>query len=485
MANLDNPRVQHSSVIEPGAYNNTPGAVQARPTSYSTGTNDITCPSANQVNVARRRSTLWTLNLRQPIWTDAQVDPIDGKYFHFFLLHMNHHVIYGDLFPNLMTEVFARTLQSKPLRHAVLAVSAALVDEYLQRPAVRALVHKQQAITSLQQSLGTGDITEEVAISIFILLSMDAFNSFDIPQSHLRGFGLVLKELRLDWDDPLIWNKASPVLMLVWRMATRLDSGVALVQRALPVLPHCPAENIPLHRTWALTLAKDGRSADWALASFALDDINHCAIHWTLESAIVRATAEYINNAEIRDAYELLMQQRMERLCQEHANWLQQPVCMLAMQMELLAQSREVPSNSIKFLDYPPLVIYDSKFTHLLNQWRSTAIFLSLRSQDSLQRSCSQINHAIEICRTHIAKPLPSSNPDLVAEVFALISTSYVFGGGIMYKSEFKWVHDRISEVCMIKHPVLSSFQTFLDGVRLIHAGFPEWASVDDISAVE
>ena len=177
MANLDNPRVQHSSVIEPGAYNNTPGAVQARPTSYSTGTNDITCPSANQVNVARRRSTLWTLNLRQPIWTDAQVDPIDGKYFHFFLLHMNHHVIYGDLFPNLMTEVFARTLQSKPLRHAVLAVSAALVDEYLQRPAVRALVHKQQAITSLQQSLGTGDITEEVAISIFILLSMDAFNS--------------------------------------------------------------------------------------------------------------------------------------------------------------------------------------------------------------------------------------------------------------------------------------------------------------------
>ena len=54
-----------------------------------------------------------------------------------------------------------------------------------------------------------------------------------------------------------------------------------------------------------------------------------------------------------------------------------------------------------------------------------------------------------------------------------------------MYKSEFKWVHDRISEVCMIKHPVLSSFQTFLDGVRLIHAGFPEWASVDDISAVE
>lgn len=65
------------------------------------------------------------------------------------------------------------------------------------------------------------------------------------------------------------------------------------------------------------------------------------------------------------------------------------------------------------------------------------------------------------------------------------VPPSYVFGGGIMYKSEFKWVHDRINEVCMIKYPILSSFQTFLDAVRLMHAGIPEWVCVDDISAIE
>ena len=253
--------------------------------------------------------------------------------------------MYSDLFPHFVGKVFARTLESKPLRHAVLAVSSAVVDGYLQRPSVRSIMHKQQAITSLQQSLATVDITEDVALAIFIMLSMDASTESNgvVPKSHLKGFSLVLEHLHLDWDDPFVWNRVSPVLILVWRMAIRMDSWIAMLQKTVPVLPPYPAEKNALHRTWVLNLAKDERSADWALASFALDNLNHRAFHWIWEGVAVRASAEYLTNPHMRDAYETLFQQRIAQLREEHANWLQQPSCSLAMQLELLAQDESSP----------------------------------------------------------------------------------------------------------------------------------------------
>lgn len=423
--------------------------------------------------------------LRQPIWTEAQIDPLDGKYFHFFLSQANSLIAYGDLFPNFVGSIFPRVLQSKPLLHSIMAVSSAVTDDYLHRPMIRALQHKQRAIISLQQSLASRDITEEIAISIFIILNMDAFDfsaSAAVPQNHLRGLGLVLKELQLDWEDPEVWNRVSPALMLVWRIAIRLDTGVAVTHRTLPVLPTFPAETNALHRTWASRLAKDGRSADLAVASFALDNLAHRSIAWIMEGDVVRSSAEYVNDSDVREAYDTLFEQRMAVLRQEHADWLQQPVCMIGMQLELLAQSYDIPPNAPTFLEYPPLNIHDCKFSHLVSQWRSIALSFRLLSfhKNPLQRYVSDINHAIEICRTHAAMALPPSSPDIGPEVFSLIGAGYVFGGG--RKREFDWVYDRISEMVAMKPQALAGLRVFFDRVKAIHVTLPEWVLVDDVN---
>jgi Fungal specific transcription factor domain len=470
-------RSQHDSSIETSTYENTIGVVSERPLSATTG---------DCLSLVRTNSASTTPILREPVWTEAQIDPLDGKYFHFFLSQVNSIIAYGDLFPNFVRSILPRTLQSKPLLHSIMAVSSALTDDYLKRPMIRALQHKQRAIISLQQGLASGDITEEIAISIFIFLNMDAFDFFasaTVPQNHLRGFGLVLKELQLDWDDPEVWNRVSPALMLVWRIAIRLDTGVAVTHRTLPVLPTFPAATNALHRTWASRLANDGRSADLAVASFALDNLAHRSISWIMEGDVFRASAEYVNDAKVRDAYDTLFQQRVALLRQEHADWLQLPVCSLGMQSELLAQTHEIPPDAPTFLEYPPLNIHDCKFSHLLNQWRSIGLsfsILSFRDRNPLQRCLSDINRAVEICRTNAAMALSPSSPDFAPEVFSLISAGYVFGGG--RKREFAWVYERISEMVAMKPQALAGLRIFFDRVKAVHMTLPEWVAVDDVN---
>lgn len=332
-----------------------------------------------KVSIPEASQTSSTLILKQPVWTDTQVDETDSRYFHFFLFHGKDAVLHTQFFPRAINEIFARTLNNRLLQRSVLAVSSMSVDESLRRPLVRALTHKQQAIALLQQSLSTGDITEEVAISIFLLLYMDCFRGKEISQGHLRGIYLVLKHMHIDLDDPFVWKNMSPVLMLIWRITISMDVTTSAVQRTVPVLPPFPTESNVLHKAWATSLSNDVRSVDLALALFAIDDLSHRANHWLRECEIVMASSEYINNPHTQNAYNVIIESRIASLREEHANWLQDPARALAMQMELNAQLQidETSSNLPKFLDYPPLVVYDRTFAVLLNQWRLLSLFIS------------------------------------------------------------------------------------------------------------
>jgi hypothetical protein len=317
------------------------------------------------------------------------------------------------------------------------------------------------------------------------MIFMDCFSGRTTPQTHLRGLYLVLKELHLDssTNSPLFWDKVSPVVLLIWRIALRLDTMIATIQQCLPVFPPFPAEYNALQRNWAVNLAKDGRSADWAIASFALDNFYQRAIRWAREAGEMYYSAEYSTNSEIRAAHEALTRQRIAILRQEHSEWLQQPACILAMQMENLAQQGEIPSNSATFLDYPPVIIYGRKFNLLLNEWRAQYLFIEAFVAAPLikrQHTRTELSHAIEICRTHAALALGPISKDFATEFFAVLTTGYTFAGGQRFQREFRWVFDRIAEINGMKHPLLTQFQHFLDKVKNFEKISPDWDDFDE-----
>jgi len=417
--------------------------------------------------------------LKEPEWKDLQVDPYDVKYFNFFLAHCQQFIPYFEVFPAASGEIFGRSTQNVPLQNAVLAISALVVDHTLRRPLTRALTFKEKAFRSLQQSLAIGKIDEDLAIAVFLMLVMDMFSGRETAQAHLRGFHLVLKELGVDagGDRPLYWNSVSPVLMLLWRVALRFDGLIATIQDTVPVFPPFPAEYNTLNRKWASGTAIDGRSADWCIAAFALDNIYQRACHYLKPFTHLRNTMHH--DPEI----DRIVGERLRELRKEHAAWIREPAVALAQQIELLAQQGEFPDNVPRFLDYPPVVIHDRKFIFLLQEWRSIYCFINCIGVPLSWRrhTRSLINLSIDTCRTHttLAATVPPESRQFAPVFFAMLSAGFAFCGGARFRREFEWVRQRLDRIIGLNSPVLAKFQTYVNNVKEYHRVQPEWDDFD------
>ena len=417
--------------------------------------------------------------LKEPELRDMHVDTLDAKYFHFFLAHCQQFIPYFEIFTAASGEVFGRSTQNVSLHNAVLAISAMVVDHSLQRPLTRALTFKEKAFKSLQQSLAVANIDEDLAIAVFLVLIMDIFSGKETAQAHLRGFHVVLKELNIDagGDRPLYWEKVSPVLMLLWRIALRLDGLIATTQDTVPIFPAFPASYNSLNRKWALSLATDGRSADWAIAAFALDNFYHRACHYLKPFAHLRNATNFLYDPET----DRIVGERLSELRKEHADWLRQPAVAMAMQIELLAQQGEFPDNPPRFLEYPPLIVHDRKFVLLLNEWRAVYCFITCIGVPLSWRRHTRtlLKVAIDICRTHATVTLSPASREFAPAFFSMMCAGYAFCGGVRFRREFQWVRQRIERILGLKNPVLAKFQSYIDNVKEFNRVQPEWDGCD------
>jgi hypothetical protein len=313
---------------------------------------------------------------------------------------------------------------------------------------------------------------------------MDCFSGKAIPQAHLRGLYLVLKELHIDSSNnsPLFWSKVSPVLLLIWRIALKIDGMIATIQQDIPIFPPFPAEFNFLQKEWAMSLAKDGKSADWALASFALDNLYHRSVHWAWEGGIMRYSEGYLNDPEVRDEYERFVRRRVAQLTAEHADWLMQPAVTFGLQVENLKQQGEIPSNINMFLDCPPVHIHDRQFTLLLNQWRAQYLYVSFVAMplELRRHTRTELTHAIDICRTHAALAPSPVSKEMSTEFFAILTAGHAFAGGSKFQREFQWVRDRIAEMYEMKHPVLSQMSHFMELVKDFGRRSHDWDDFDE-----
>ena len=223
---------------------------------------------------------------RQPKASEDLVSDIDNGYFYFFLRTMPHVLPYTRLFPSIVDDVFSRCVVHRTLRHSVLSVSSMIADYRLRRGMDRFHYNYITSLRMIQNSIQNMDVDEATTIAVFLVLWIDVVRAeLRSSTKHLRGLYLLLQEIQKkyrppDMDAGIFIDKSggvgvSPLIMSIWRLAIRLDFTTSLYLCSTPVFPTIPAEQQDFHRRWVILTTPNVTTAEWALATFAQDNLMH------------------------------------------------------------------------------------------------------------------------------------------------------------------------------------------------------------------
>ena len=397
----------------------------------------------------------------------------DLPYFTFFLQQMSNILPYVNLFPSAPSSVFSVSLQHPALRHSILSISALIADKKTDRGRVRALDHLQKSLKHLQTSLSAVEVDEGMAISIFLLAYVNVGSGeHSTARKHLQGLHVVLERLK---QNNLVRNSGipspyaiSPLTMLIWRMAIRIDFIMSIMYGQTPIFPvYCPslvveaddriAEDLEeFHRQWITLFADRNQgpsTAEWALAWFALDNTMHRACHASADALRLRRSHTPLRQIDS------IIQSSVDTLLSHHRKWRHRKVVREADEMERQGQLLTFTSNTnvgfpfdtilptlqrtvmpttseeapLQFLQYPPKRLTNFFYANLLNHYRSIEIYISLIPKpmwgypDSWRFQC-----AIDLCRTHAALG-PERNFLTTGKIWGLYLAGITFGGHELY----------------------------------------------------
>jgi len=175
--------------------------------------------------------------------------PDDATYLDFFLKEAEGVVPYFQIFSGLVGNVFCRSTTDQALYHTVLSLSHVIVDHRLERSLLPACQHQIQALSRLQKSISTKNITEAVVISVAMLawLGLNEVHR-STTNHHLNGLYMIFQELQ-----KLHLNGAAPseLLMQMWHISVRIDiiAGIFFFPRQCLFTP-VAVDQDHVHRDW-------------------------------------------------------------------------------------------------------------------------------------------------------------------------------------------------------------------------------------------
>jgi len=341
---------------------------------------------------------------------------------------------------------------------------------------VRALDHLQKSLKHLQTSLSAVELDEGMAISIFLLAYFNVGSGeHATARKHLQGLHMVLEQLK---QNHLVRNGGipspyaiSPLTMLIWRMAIRMDFIMSIMYGQAPIFPvyvplmmvepddRIAEDQEEFHRQWITVFAdrNQGPSAsEWALAWFALDNTMHRACHASANALLLRRS----NTSASPQETDAIIQSSVDTLLTNHRKWRQRKVVTEADEMERQGQflatfesnmnsgfpfdtilptlQRPAPpatpgGTPLQFLQYPPERLTNFFYANLLNHYRSIEIYISLIPKpmwgypDPWRFEC-----AIDLCRTHAALG-EERNFLTTGKIWGLYLAGITFGGHELY----------------------------------------------------
>ena len=358
--------------------------------------------------------------------------------FGFFLRELPSLLPFSELFPSVCNDLWAMSVTHIPLTQSILALSSYLSDRQADIPRIHKLTYLKEALTRLQEAISAGIVDEGVIVAVFLLALLNTLSGdFKNSRRHLQGMCQLLQFYHQQRAGPIPPNTIPynslcyPIVMLLWRMAIRMEYHVAFYDggQGAPIFPINESHESQ-HIEWISQIIDKAipNGVDWALASFALDDLMNRAGH--VSHKISERCIDSIDRAF-----------QIQELVEEHQSWKGRPVVSQAIveRLSSLPDSTINPnlihaSSRATFLHYKPTGIQNKRCASLLIRHFMTGIYLSLISVPCpAPVSPKQFQSAIDICRYFVAlygdPPYPNGDSLLrpVDNCMALIIAGFTF----------------------------------------------------------
>lgn len=371
--------------------------------------------------------------------TMAVLTEDESMFVGFFLRELPSLLPFTEMFPSVCNDIWAMSVTHIPLTQSILAVSSYLADRRAQIPPIHGLTYLEKALGRVQDAISVGIVDEGLIAAVFLLALLSTLSGdYKSSRRHLQGMAQLLQfyhQRRACCIPPSpspYHTNGYAIVMLLWRMAIRMEYHVDFYNsgQGAPIFPVINTSQESSHIEWISQIIDKTipNGVNWALASFALDDLMNRAGH----------LAHKLSERRI-DSLDRAFQ--IQELVEEHQNWKHRPVVSQAI-LESLASP---PSTTINpklvhtttvasFLHYQPTRIQNKIYATLLIRHFMTGIYLSLISDPCPGPvSPERFQAAIDICRYFVAlygdPPYPQSDPLLrpVDNCMALITAGFTF----------------------------------------------------------
>lgn len=426
--------------------------------------------------------------IRSPQAEEYLVDPRDVHYLAFFLATMPYVFPYTNLFPSIVQDLFARSVPHVTLRHSLLSISSMIAD-YRQRKSMdRFHFLYICALHKIQEAISTLNVDEGTAIAVFLVLWIDVVRAeLRSSKKHLRGLYLLLQELQKSYRRPdsapgmLVDQNGgvgvTPLIMQIWRIAIRLDFTTSLYLIDTPVFPVIPSDQQDLHRQWIRLSTPSLDAAEWALATFAQDNLMHRACHLAARARSIRKSPEYTT------AMEPMIIAAAAKLQQENEEWFTRPIVHRAQVLENTAQfecsAPQSPADEElwRFLHYPQLRIVNPYYANILNHSLTTSIYISLIAYPEIGPgpACQRYGKAVQICRI-LAGLGEDTSHTASSKIWILFLAGLAFGGSRRAPEETRWALWRMNKIAKI-FPLMKNAVEIYSGIWEIEGDY--WDEMD------
>lgn len=402
-----------------------------------------------------------------PVLTDDE-----ALFFEFFLRELPSLLPFSELFPSVCNDILAISTAHIPLTQSILAISSYLVDKRAKIPPIHGLTYLEKALTRVQEAISMGTVDEGLIAAVFLLALLSTFSGeYKSSRRHLQGMSQLFRlyhQHRASSIPPLnlFGTNNYPIVMLLWRMAIRMEYHVAFYDsgQGAPIFPPIDTSQESTHIEWISQMIDKSipNGVNWALASFALDDLMNRAGH--LSHKFSQDSVGSIGRAfQIQD------------LIQEHLSWKRRPVVAQAI-IETVSHSPDTTMDShlvrdtvTTFLQYDPVRIQNSLYATLLIRHFMTGIYISLISDPRPGPvSPERFRAAIDICRHFVAlysgPPYTNKDPVLrpVDNCMALITAGFTLREET-YPNEFEYCVQTLSVIAQE-----TGFTALLDVVDIL-----------------
>lgn len=363
-------------------------------------------------------STLFDVVPPTPLFNDEE-----SSLLALFLEEIPKLLPYSELFPSVCNDICAMSATHVPLTQSILAISSSLASRRNAVTSICAFTYLENALSQIQERIAIGKVDDGLIASVFLLAFLSTIdNDYKSARRHLLGLSQLLKiyhHARTSSPSPRQTASVDgyPVIMLLWRMAIRLDYVVAfhtpfhepLIFSISPEL----SDSNQVHWISQLVnnLIPDG--VNWALATFALDDLLNQTSH--LSSTSYEATLERVD----RDI-------QFQHLLEQQLDWKNRSIIIHSTQDTAnLSNSQYDPASK-------------GLYKKLLFRHFMIGIYLSLTSNQGLSLvPPPRLQAAIQKCQQFIARGVDASftYDDATMRLVENCSSPVSMGLGVKHKN--------------------------------------------------